>query len=195
MSLFFGPVPICIDIHEHYIKQTFRNRCRIVTAQGTAELTVPVIKPGRRAAKDVEIDNSQPWQRTHWRAFTSAYARSPFFEYYAPYFEDLYQHKNFDKLTDLTAELLQLCLRLLKADNKPKYTTDYQKDGDFLDLRNIILPKKPLTELPFCQSVAYTQVFGGKFVPNVSILDLLFCEGPQAGSTLKHMFTGFYYLP
>lgn len=185
---------VFIEANEHYQKQSYRNRCRILAANKVDSLTVPVVGGNKKTLiRDIKIDYSQRWQAIHWRAIVSAYSKAPFFEYYAPYFEPVYRQK-YQYLFDLNWELLTICLSLLQFKNLPILTSDYVKtvEKPCLDLRSAIHPKKNYKDNKIYLANAYVQNFGNEFVPNLSIVDLLFCEGTQAKkiinqSTLKQL--------
>ena len=172
---------VVLERHEHFVKQTYRNRCRIDTANGPATLIVPLSeKHGKIRVSDLRIDYSQKWLNNHWRAIQSAYGNAPFYEYYA---DDLHRilFKRSPLLWDLNYELLTMCLGWLKLSINLRQTAGYEKEPlpPVTDLRSVIHPKKELLE-GFYTPVAYTQVFGKMFVPNLSIIDLIFCLGPGA---------------
>lgn len=173
---------VFLEKHEHYIKQTYRNRSYINTAQGIEMLTIPVLsKHKKNSIADIRIDYSQKWQNNHWRALQSAYGRAPFFEYYA---EELHRilYNKYDLLFDLNHSLLSLCLKWLKLKLELKETSKYDKEpkNDLIDLRNAINAKNYEGSNKYYNPVPYNQVFGNKFVDNLSIIDLIFCAGPQA---------------
>ncbi|MBX9851431.1 MAG: WbqC family protein [Cytophagaceae bacterium] len=176
---------ILIESCENFQKQTYRNRCHILTANKVDILSVPVINLGRKVLiKEVEIDYSQKWLNVHWGAIKSGYGKAPFFEYYAEFFHDiLYKKHRF--LFDLNIELMTLCLKLLRVDKKIGFTSFYEKKPENkIDLRSQISPKKDNS--PYIITwTPYTQLFGSNFVPDLSIIDLLFCEGTNAGEILK----------
>jgi hypothetical protein len=176
-----------IDKYEHFVKQTYRNRCRILTANGIDELTIPVLNASSKVpVKDIKIDNSQKWVNRHWRAIQSAYGKAPFFEFYGPELKNTF-YKNHKYLFDLSMELLTQCLDFLKLKKDIKFTDKYYSlmDSPQNDLRSNISPKKNRI-LPFTyKQMTYQHVFGNKFVENLSIIDLIFCEGPRAGDILK----------
>ena len=167
-----------IEQHEHYQKQSYRNRCCIAGPNGINELSIPVDKQGRVKVytKDLRISRSVPWQNLHWRSIQTAYNNSPFFLYYRDELEPFY-HRKFDFLLDFNQELLQLVLKWLKM------RTVIGLTEAFLPLRTLgndhrytIHPKlESALALP-----AYYQVFMEKFgfQANLSIIDLLFNEGP-----------------
>jgi len=177
---------IIVEQHEHFIKQTYRNRCTILTVQGPQNLIVPLTsKHGKVCITDVRIDYSQKWLMNHWRAIETAYRNAPFFEYYA---DDL-QKVLFKKQTylyDLNFEFLTICLKWLKSPIQIEESMAYEKEpaNGLFDLRNAIHPKKAELQVSYFKPVPYTQVFGNKFVDRMSIIDLVFCEGPNAGSVI-----------
>ena len=178
---------IILEQHEHYVKQSFRNRCYINTAQGPGMLVVPLTeKHGKVLFKDVRIDYSLKWQNNHWRAIQSAYAKAPFFEHYRDELSKLI-HLQVSFLFDLDRVLLSFCLRSLGLEKELSETVSYDKEvgPEISDLRSQITPKRPYSGRPFYQPKPYHQVFGNAFAGNLSLIDLLFCEGPQALTTLK----------
>lgn len=191
MSGINAGMPVLIEQFENYGKQSYRNRCLVLSANGVLPLTVPVKKNGRIKflTREAEIDYSTPWQKLHFRGIVSAYQNSPFYEYYEddirPYFE---QKEKF--LLDLNLKILQTLTRLLKLKCEIALTPDYipEHTPGYSDFRNIIHPKvhTDVCKLPFFTSKTYSQTFGEKFpfTPRLSILDLLFNIGPEAKSYL-----------
>jgi hypothetical protein len=199
---------ILIEAHEHYRKQTFRNRCLIRTAQGVQPLTVPVID-GNRAEKvsisEIEIDYRQNWIHRHSRTLQTAYGNSPYFEYYADYLHDIYVSKP-ALLFDLNLQFLRLllrCFRLpLPLHLTAEYHAHYAAQPSFenfglpnsqviiTDRRDWLTPKSafrtPEPDRPAAHTLVrpYPQVFGPGFEPGLSVLDLLFSQGPAAGGFL-----------
>lgn len=176
---------VIIETHENYQKQTARNRCYIQGANKVERLTIPISRPSGQKIKTTEIlvDDSK-WKNEHWRAIQTAYANAPFFEFYAePIQEVLFQNQA--KLFDLNTSLLQLIFKLLNISKPIHYTEKYHKNTpeNIHDFRNQVKTEKPTFE----NYPTYFQVFGEKFNPNLSILDLLFCEGNQASSYLKRL--------
>jgi len=177
-SLIRNSDTVFIEQEENYLKQTYRNRCRILASEGTLSLSVPVMKgPTLKArVKDIEIDYSKRWQQVHLRAMTSAYSRSPYFQFYSEYIgKILLKSPRF--LLDLNNELLLKCLEFLNMDKFILHTSFFQPDrGLPQDFRYRISPKKGSC----FASRPYIQVFDNRFVPDLSILDLIFNLGPDA---------------
>lgn len=178
---------VVFEKNEHFVKQTYRSRCTINTAQGPQRLIVPLTsKHGKSLISDVRIDYSQKWLNNHWRAIHSAYAKAPFFEFYADSLERILFKKHIF-LFDLNSELLTMCLKWLKLDVQIEESLAYETFAppNTKDLRNVFSPKiKPLVnEEPSIRP--YTQVFGNAFVNNLSLIDLVFCTGPQALTYVK----------
>lgn len=177
---------VYLEAHENFQKQSYRNRCVILTANKIDTLTVPVLKSNsKQLIREVEIDYSQPWQKIHWKAIQSAYGKAPYYEYFSEYFEGIYDKKP-RFLWDLNMEALTVCLRLLRLEKHLLLTTEYNKEAaihvkEVLDNRSLIHPKKQ-GEMA---EVKYAQVFGREFVPNLSIIDLIFNEGPNGTTILK----------
>jgi len=200
-TTYFGPVQwyqklhrydhVLIEQYDSYQKQTYRNRCVIATANGLQTLTVPIehdklsMKSVALKTKDLRISDHNQWRRIHWNALQSAYSESPFFEYYAddirPFFE-----KKYPFLTDFNEEICQTMCRLLDIRTHVEYTTEYHAiesnaSPPYSDFREIIHAKHPQPDVDF-QPKKYWQVFQYKygFQANLSILDLLFCMGPES---------------
>jgi len=177
---------VVFESHEHFVKQSYRNRCYILTAQGMEMLTVPLTdKHGKVLIRDIRIDYGKKWQHTFWRTLESAYRKAPFFEHYEGALRAIL-YKRFEFLLDLNKELLSFCLQTLSWGLSWSESLAYEKTpgAGLEDLRSVIIAKKPFQERSFYTSLPYHQVFGKAFVPNLSIVDLLFCTGPDAKSLL-----------
>jgi len=173
---------IHLEVHENFEKQSYRNRMEIVGANQVQNLSIPVHHGGRKILiTEVEIDYKQKWMNNHWRAIQSAYGKAPFFDYYGAYFKDEFEveHKC---LFDFNQSLLTLCLKLLRLKLNIVKSDVYTKTPPegVIDYRSHIHPKKPLDSLTWFQPQEYHQIFGKDFAPSMSILDLLFCTGPDA---------------
>lgn len=192
-GLIFAADNVFIEDSESYQKQSFRNRTRILSANGILPLSIPICHhtPGC-LVKDVLIDYKTPWQRNHWKSIRAAYNNSPYFLYYQDYLLPFFQKKT-TFLFDFNLELILLLLNLLKIDKKIQLTGDYSASYNMtFDCRNEIHPKKSaLPDYRFRVTQPYYQVFETKFnfVPNLSILDLLFNEGASACSILQNFCT------
>ncbi len=185
---------IVIDIGENYVKQTYRNRCEIMTAGGVIPLIVNVAK-GRsihkKAVKDIRIDYSKRWMHQHRVSLISAYKNSPYFDHYWEKFEPFYL-REFAFLADLNRGLLETALAALKLEPEFRYSGEYvrgeENDGDMrgnFPRKSRHLPAGEL-QTPIFTMEPYTQVFSGRipFEPNLSVIDLIFCEGPCARDIL-----------
>lgn len=176
---------IRIEHYEHFQKQTYRSRCEIYSPNGLLTLSVPLVKRNhRQTMKELKIAYNDDWQKLHWRSLEASYRRSPFFEYYEDDFNPFYTEKKFDFLIDLNEALQQLVLSLLKLKCNYSFTTEYKKTyPDVVDYRNIIVPKQTENLDKTFEPTIYSQVFETRhgFIPNLSIVDLLFNQGPRAG--------------
>jgi hypothetical protein len=172
---------IVLEGHEHFIKQTYRNRCLINTAQGVRTLIVPVARGSKMALREVEIDYRQRWQNNHWRTIESAYRKAPFFEFYADEVRAMIYSAE-PRLFDLNKKILSFCLQTLRSTATLAETTSYEMPppAGVRDLRNALAAKKSTFRAATHAPLAYPQVFGSAFVPGLSFIDLLFCTGPQA---------------
>ncbi len=187
---------ITIERHEHFVKQSYRSRCLINTSQGPKTLIVPLSGKHNAGANgyskslitDVQIDYSQKWLNNHWRSIQAAYAKAPFFEYYADALHAVL-FKQYPHLYELNWSLLTLCLKWLKLDIQIQESLAYEKEAGsgVLDLRNAISAKNKGLSKVEPHFKPYTQVFGNAFVNNLSIIDLIFCTGPQSLTYLQEV--------
>lgn len=196
-----------IEIFDTYHKQTYRNRCHVMTANGVQMLSVPVkqVNGNHTMTKDMVISTVEPWQQIHRRCLESAYMSSPYFEHYYSYLSPIFE-QHFEKLIDLNDAALKAILKMLKVKKGISYTSDYVKEADD-DFRNVFVKWNPESWLMKVSDGAlrlrsaapqstsfnsaapqatiqksYYQVFENKFpfAPDLSVLDLIFNEGPEA---------------
>ncbi|MGK6352906.1 WbqC family protein [Parapedobacter sp. DT-150] len=184
-SIEASTLPILLEQCEHYPKQTYRTRASIYSANGKLDLILPVLRGsnGHTQMKDVRISYEADWQRLHWMSLQTAYRSSAYFEYYEDDFAPFYQQQH-EWLFEYNVKMLTLLLRLLKLERPLEYTQHYREDyPSTLDLRQSIHPKKTADD---DANKPYYQVFQGKhgFLPNLSIVDLLFNQGPQSKAYL-----------
>lgn len=180
-----GAEELLIFPQDTYQRQSYLNRTRIRLANKVETLSIPI--QGRRprvAMSQVRIDNSQKWQAIHLRGIQSAYGKAPFFEFLFPYFQSFWE-KEQDSLYQLNLHLLTICLKLLKMPVRLTEWKEKEASDDFLDIRAQIKPQRHFSERDYYLPHAYPQLFGLDFEPNLSILDLLFCMGPESGRVLK----------
>ena len=178
---------IILERHEHFVKQTYRNRCYINTAGGIQPLIVPVAgKQSKIAMKDVLIDYHGHWQRQHWGAIQAAYGSAPFFAHYEASLHQII-FGNYPLLYDLNRALLSLCLKWLSYNPSMTETTNYERcpSPAVTDLRSAITPKVPYNKRCYYTPVPYQQVFGNKFAGSLSLIDLLMCQGPYAADMVR----------
>ena len=173
-------VEVFIEGEENYLKQSYRNRCYILTSGGPQYISVPVYLGSchKTHLRDIRIDYSKRWQQVHIGALTSAYNSSPYFLYYSEIIEKIILAGH-NYLIDLNMELMLALLKILKMDDHLTYTSEFLPvkglEGDF---RYAISPKKDSDYV----SKEYSQVFNSVhgFIPRLSIVDLVFNMGPEA---------------
>lgn len=183
-----GRNTVLLDAHEHFEKQTYRNRCYIKGPHQVEKLTVPVKGSGKKlTTSEIEIDYRQKWLQQHWRTLEAAYGKAPFFEHYAPFFQGVYEKKP-RRLWELNLEMLTLCLKFLQIPVTLQLTGTYLESTNpaVLDWRTVINPKKGAIASNIYQPKPYNQIFGKDFVGDLSVVDLLFCEGPAAKLILQN---------
>ena len=191
ISLIYNSEYILIENEENYLKQTYRNRCLIMTANGQSALSVPVMEGSFRKTpvKDIRIDYSKRWQQVHLRALITSYKSSAFFEFYFEDIEKVILGKP-EYLLDLNMNSLRTVLKIAGISTPIVYTDYFENNsGEAYDFRYSISPKK---EKPgIYPEKEYYQVFSNKsgFVSGLSILDLIFNAGPDSVNYLldKHL--------
>lgn len=175
---------IIIDIGETYLKQSYRNRCEIYGSNGPLSISIPVIKKNgnRTKTKDILNEYDTEWGKIHWKAITSAYGNSPFFEIFEPELAYLFS-LNDKYLVDFNLSILEQLFKSLGLSFNYELSDIYIPEGTYkYDFRNSISPKRRLNILDsFFNPQKYFQVFSDKygFIDNLSFIDLMFNEGPQ----------------
>ncbi|HQN87154.1 MAG TPA: WbqC family protein [Bacteroidales bacterium] len=180
---------VVIEQHENYQKQSYRNRCLIAAANGPMVLSIPVKKTlaGKNSIRDIQLSGHGNWQHMHWNSLVSAYASSPYFAFYRDDIRPFYE-KKYKYLFDFNEALREEICALLNLEPRLEYSKSYTTgpETEILDYRELIHPKKQRLEelLPG----PYVQVFDRKFgfLPDLSVLDLLFNTGPEASLFLMH---------
>lgn len=176
-----------IDLHEPFVKQSFRSRTRIYGSNGVIAMTIPVQKNSQKLPiHEVQISNIDAWQRIHWRSIQSAYQSSPFFEFYTDLFYPLYQQK-IDSLATFNLAFHKTILQCLQL---PLDITTTEKPSPFManDIRALYASKKAIEGANTFP--AYQQVFSYStpFEPDLSILDTIFNLGPETIDYLKKIY-------
>jgi len=190
---YFGPISywkqiinsnILWDVHQNYVKQSYRNRTFIHSANGLHKLTIPVKHSKIKFPMlNAEIDNKIAWQKNHWRSIQTAYSSSPFFEFYKDSLEQVY-NKKYTYLVKFNFDMIKLVFEWLNIEIKLKLSKEYKVVyDDSLDLRKKIENQKH----SISKNKIYNQVFFEKngFLNDLSIIDLIFNEGPNSLSYLK----------
>jgi len=177
---------VYLEAQEHFVKQTYRNRTYILTSNKIDRLSVPIVHEDKnKPINQLRIDYTQKWQQRHWRAIQSAYAKAPFFEYYAYLFEQEI-FKNHKTLWQLSTSVLTLCLKILNINLSLRQTDNYNT-SETVNKRVIYDVRNKITRELNNGTIhvkSYNQLFSSTFINNLSILDLLFNEGPSSKNIL-----------
>ena len=183
---------VIIEQHENFSKQSYRNRCNILSPNGKQTLSIPVekISGSKQLIKNIRIDYKNDWPGIHFKSLQTAYLSSPFYEFYIDAFKPFFE-KKYKFLFDLNLEIIQTILSEIQIAKQPELSKQYNASYNFPDFRNIIHPKEKFqTEDRTFKPIKYAQVFSDKygFIANLSVLDLLFNEGPNTENILKQTF-------
>jgi len=185
MTILLQNPSLLFEVEENFPKQTYRNRCLILGANGVERLSVPVIHLSgeKNKTKDTKIDYSQNWVKQHQGAIQAAYGNAPYYEYFEPYLSQIFAKKRFF-LVDLNIDLLSFVYRILEV---PLVYEKTQEFGVYEGLSDYdrISAKKDWQDRSIYQDRAYRQCFGHEFIPNLSILDLLMNHGKESLNFLK----------
>ena len=174
---------VLVEACETFQKQSWRNRCNIYSPDGVQSLLVPVLHAGSRYIRDIRIDYSKNWVHLHRRAITTAYSPTPFYRYYWDEIDAILSRRH-EFLFDLNLEICQKLMAMLGIRTPLGLTSEYESAPTGLcDLRSAIHPKK---EWDGWQPKEYYQLFRERhgWLPGLSVLDLLFNEGPEAANYL-----------
>lgn len=180
-----------LEACDHFQKKSGRNRCTILSSYGPVRLSIPLEKGKHQQMpyREVRIAQSEPWNRTHWRTIRSCYGRAPFFDHFADDLAHMYNQPD-ELLWDWNIRLLRWLLHQLQLPEDIELSTEWQAKlpDDILDLRQLE-DQVPLPPIPETATTPYPQVFEDRhgFTGGLSILDLLFCAGPQARMILREM--------
>lgn len=167
---------IVLEKYEHFVKQTYRNRCEVLTSNGRMTLSIPLIKQAdKEIISDKRISYAEKWQQQHWRTITSAYKNSPYFEFFEDELKPFYETKH-EFLFDFNTQLLQTVLHILRIKKQIQFTTQFEKTPN--DVRDMRMLSDGIQKDGLTQS-SYYQVFSDKyeFTSNLSCLDAVFNLG------------------
>lgn len=171
---------------DSYQRQSYLNRTRIRLANKVETLSLPI--QGRRPRlpmDEVKIDYTQNWKAIHLRGIQSGYGKAPFFEFYFPYFQEIYESGE-ENLWVFNLRLLTMCLKLLRWPARLTVFEGQEISSDVLDIRGQIVPGKQFSDRNYYIPETYAQLFGLDFEPNLGILDLLFCTGPESDKIIRN---------
>ena len=167
---------IIIEQHEHFIKQTYRNRCQIYSPNGMQSLIIPVMHQNlsHSPIKDTRISFDVPWNKMHWKAICSAYRNSPYFEFYEDEFKKVFEKPD-TFLIDFNLKLINIIFHFFKMKKTITFSDKFEKEhSQATDFRNYFHPKNKSFSIE-----PYRQVFSDRhgFINDLSCIDYLFNEG------------------
>lgn len=174
---------VLMEKHEHFLKQTYRNRCDVLTANGRLSLSIPLVKlADKESIGSKRISYAENWQQQHWRTISSAYKNSPYFEFFEDEFRPFYETQ-FEYLFDFNLQITQTLLKVLRVKQEIAFTNTYNSvPENIADLRILSNLKQPASI-----TKPYYQVFSDRFgfVPGLSSMDALFNTGLETRQLLQ----------
>lgn len=173
------------ELFENFRKQTYRNRFEILSSNGKETVSIPIkFANSKQLTKDVEIDYSENWINTLIKKLKTNYAKSIYYEHYIEDFENIFNEKH-SFLHELNAELFKKCNQIIGINVELEHTKSFNMfvDNETTDIRDIHDKKRK--QWSCTDNRSYIQTFGNNFVENLSILDLIFCEGPYSMEFIK----------
>jgi len=174
---------VYLERHENFVKQSFRNRCRIHTSQGHLDLSIPLNHSSSKQIERADISYSENWQKNHWRAFQSAYSKAPFFSIIADEMEDIFFQPQITSLWEWNLNWIHWVFKWLEVKSSLSFTVEFEPTpSNCIDLRNAIHPKKGLSLLPKSELVISPLLTE---IGSLSIIHLLSYEGSNAYSELS----------
>lgn len=175
---------ITLEMEDNFQKQTNRNRMYIFSPNGLQLLNIPVkhLKDSYQKSKDIQLETEFDWQKQHFKSLEAAYRSSPFFEFFEDIIIPVFE-KEYKFLMDVNLDTMDIISKCIGIKTKFLETSEFHKDTELVDFRNLAAGKKDTTQI-----APYTQVFGEKhgFLNNLSVLDLLFNEGRYSLEYLKY---------
>ena len=187
-SILLNSASCSIDEHEYFVKQSYRNRCEIYGANGKLKLIVPLHHEKEKTPHQLKrISYAEPWQKNHWKSIESAYRSSPYFEFFEEELKNIFFTKH-EFLFQMNRSVLLTIMKLMKAENNIEFSTSWERNPDKkIDMRSELHGNSSFIKIP---NDNYYQVFAQRmgFIPNLSIIDLLFNTGLEG----KKILAGIY---
>lgn len=183
-EFFRKDVQIVLEQQENFPKQTYRNRANIYGANGKLSLIIPMQHSGNKAMKTILVSDHENWRSQHWKSIVSAYKGSPYFDFYEDRFKAIFEDEE-TSLLQLNLKIINTIQKILKTDVQFELSAEYIKDFDGEDFREVWSAKKVTDQ----NHPEYYQTFSEKygFIENLSIIDLICNEGPEAITYLKSL--------